>query len=399
MPEDGLIVITNAIPPFDRHNITILSLPPGARYHFRYPKGYISQGAPTNIEGLRGLLVVRDKQTAGMLPVRWFTGIGLEDYGQFLFLDLRFDLIFDLRNLQEDQAWSDCRQRVEAVLPQGTKNIPGADLSPLVFRARASEFDPSPGAHANRSSEASPDDHVRRWLAAVSLLGQLETYKNDNFYTVSRVYREKPGELDLRTYGPLRGARRGYRLDSDRVYFMEVVQATAPLGSPHGPREELVLSSPAGHIQELHTSWLIDGAYDRARFFFYVLPQEQTTVPSVLMLSKRPADGARSARPAPSEEPTPTFHPKPPGPPTLLHADVAWSRNRWLFRRILPALAVIAGLLVFFSADHIAEWWPLRGVPKGNEYLRYAAIFAIGWALNSFSSFVNSLKVTTRGQG
>src|SRR4051794_6208655 len=95
MQKPGFIVITNAIGPYHRHNISILSLPPGGKYHFRYRRKYVSNNFQDDISGCPGLLVIRNKVTGEMLPLRWCTGVRKEDYGEYLFFDFQFNSIFD----------------------------------------------------------------------------------------------------------------------------------------------------------------------------------------------------------------------------------------------------------------------------------------------------------------
>jgi hypothetical protein len=56
---------------------------------------------PENITGLPGLLVLRDRKTGELLPVRWCTGVRKENFGEFIFFDFQFDSIFDVTSLKE----------------------------------------------------------------------------------------------------------------------------------------------------------------------------------------------------------------------------------------------------------------------------------------------------------
>jgi hypothetical protein len=402
---EGFIVITNAIRPFHRHNISILSLPPGASYHFRYPRPYVSEGLSGDIEGCTGLLVLRNKETAEFLPLRWCTGGRIEDYGEFLFFDFRFDLIFDARSLGETDPWKTYLGRIEKLLPSDTKNLPAADLAPLVFPVPLSDLEQFGATASGLSGQEANDDHVRRWLALISLLGQLEAYRDEHFYTVSRVYDEKASRSELCAHTRLSRSRNGYRFVGNRVYFLEVIQATVPFRKGKGPVEELKLTSPAGHIQELRTSWILDGSYDRVRFLFYVVPQEAKRAPSILILSKLPHSPGGAVVPQKGEAETvvvepvpPTTVSGPPVPPTLLDLDIIWGFRRFFWKRLLPVAAFLAGAGVFFGADRMSGLWPFRGVPSAAQNLRYVAIFLLAWAFNSLSSFVSSLKVTTKAQ-
>jgi hypothetical protein len=401
---EGFVVITNAIRPFHVHNISILSLPPGATYHFRYPRPYVGEGLSRNIEGLQGLLLLRNKETAEFLPLRWCTGAAVEDYGEFVFFDFRFDLIFDARSLKEGEAWKGYQARVEKLLPRGVTNLPGTDLAPLVFPVPVSTLKAFGSRDSGVSGEEANDDHVRRWLALISLLGQLEAYRDEHFYTVSRTYHEKESRSELCAYGRLSPSRRGYKFVGNRVYFVEVIQATVPFRKGKGPVEELRLTSPAGHIQELRTSWMIDGPYDRVRFLFYVVPQELQRTPSILILSKLPRAAGETVVSRKGETELAAVEPVglatrggSPVPPTLLDLDIIWGVKRFFWKRLLPWATALLGVVLFFGADRMSKQWPFQGMANAAEDLRYAAIFALAWAFNSLSSFVSSLKVTTKG--
>jgi hypothetical protein len=184
---------------------------------------------------------------------------------------------------------------------------------------------------------------------------------------------------------------------------LEVIQVSVPLDGAKAPVEEFRLRLPAGHMQELRTMWTIDGPYDRARFLFYVVPQESARIPSLLILTKEPSAEKAVERTAKVQEaiaaeavvgPDAIFGP--PVPPTLLDLEIVWGARRYFGKRILPGVSLVVGLFLFFGADWVASLWPFQGVLKANEYLRYAAVFAMATSLNSLSSFVNSFKVTSR---
>jgi hypothetical protein len=294
------------------------------------------------------------------------------------------------------------------MLPAGMKNLPDTDLTPLVFPVSAESLEALRETTSTAPPVTASTDHVRRWLGMVASIGQLEAYRNEHFYTVSRVYEDSSSDSAERHYHKLSDTRNGYKLIGNRVYFVDVIQITVPLKGGKGPIEELKLSFPAGHIQELRTSWIIDGPYDRARFFFYVLPQEASTTPSLIILSKqlpipreKTSTAMSDAELAAEGLPVPVvgLDHGPPVPPTLLDLDIVWGARKQIARRVLPLFAFVTGVVTFFGADRIAAHWPLAGIAKGPDYLRYAAIFALAFAFNSLSSFVGSLKPTTKSDG
>ena len=174
MNKPGFIVITNAVPPYQMHNISILSLPSGGRYHFRYRRPFVSASLPQDIKGCPGLLVVRNRVTGEMLPMRWCTAVHKEDYGEYLFFDFQVELIFDARSLRENEVWSTHRAGIEAVLPNGVKNEPNKDLSPLVFPVPLETLSAFRASATEPSKLTTVTDHVQRWLTIVSLLGKLD---------------------------------------------------------------------------------------------------------------------------------------------------------------------------------------------------------------------------------
>jgi hypothetical protein len=89
---------------------------------------------------------------------------------------------------------------------------------------------------------------------------------------------------------------------------------------------------------------------------------------------------------------------KSPVPPTLLEVDIVWGFKTYFWKRLLPGLTFVGGIALFFAAEQLGGSWPFQRIPNAGEYVRYGAIFAVAWALNSLSSFVSSLKVTTKGQ-
>jgi hypothetical protein len=397
----SFLLITNAIRPYHRHNISILSLPSGGSYHFRYGQTYVSRDLrPDLVEGAKGLLVLRDRASGRFLPLRWCRGIRQQDFGEFVFFDFCFTEIFDISEAQRTDAWQKFTPIIQASLPQGTKNDPGTDIGPLVFplkRGSSLELDKLFDVQA---SDYRNEDHVRRWLRMVAAVGDLDAYRNEHFYTVSRLYANGlTGPVETLPK-KISAGRTGYKLTGRKVYFLELIQVTVPIGPGKGPFEQLKVSFPAGHFEDLRTSWIIDGPYDRATLMFFALPQDVSRLPSLLMLSKLPlSDEDKRIRShgkslAASEGITDEGAVLgDPVPPTLLDADIVWGPRAWWLRRVLPSVALIVGISAFLGADWLAARRPLNQIPV--EYIRYAAIFAMAWALNSFSSFVSNFKITS----
>src|SRR5262245_14987688 len=243
----GFLLITNAIRPYHRHNISILSLPPGGMYHFRYEKKYISASLSHNIAGVPGLLVVRDRKTGRFLPLRWCSAVREDNYGEFVFFDFRFEDIFDLTDQQREHAWDEFGPSIQKALPQGTKNEPEKDLAPLVFPVSAETLKELGHQWTLAPMADRVDSHIGKWVRIVSVLGSAEAYKNEHFYTISRLHSPGRGSKDCIPTS-LKSGRVGYELQSGKLYFLEMIQATVPFGAGTGPFEDLSITAPAGHI-------------------------------------------------------------------------------------------------------------------------------------------------------
>lgn len=378
----GFLLITNAIRPYHSHNISILSLPPKGRYHFRYPKEFVDGELLSSLPGKSGLLAVRNKENAWLLPLRWCEAVKVQDYGDFIFLDFMFEDVFDYGS---ECQWEKQNPKIQTLLPSGIVNPPTKDLKPLLLPVPASRLDRLRVNVPHTGAPAASDLHVRRWLKAVALLGTLEIYKNCHFHTVASVYYKTASKDKACSMEELSDSRTGYKFVGNRLYFLELVQAAPPFDTEPVAVERIGLECPAGHIQSLQTSWDFDGRYDRARLSFYVIPQDIRITPSLAVIRSEPqaTDSATASI-----------------PPTLLDFDIAWGGSRWFWKRILPILVGLLGLVAFFAAERIAGWWwSEHDIPKGVEYTRYAALFLVAWAFNSLSSFVSSLEIKTQGHG
>ena len=164
-----LIVITNSIYPYHLHNVSILSLPFGAMYHFRYEHQYFEFTKPLDgLKGKAGILVLRDRERATFIPLRTFKVLGVDDCNDLVFLDLQF-LHFVAYDGTRSEAESGSTATAEALLSEREKysdiiktqielvnrleNHPGGHLGKLIFPIASVELAKIRTANASVGAE------------------------------------------------------------------------------------------------------------------------------------------------------------------------------------------------------------------------------------------------------
>src|SRR5436853_6647778 len=89
-----ILLISNTFYPYLIHNISILSVPAGITYRFRYEVRHFETKDLNSLVGKLGLFVLldteEDTKEKVYIPLRTFRFFRVENFGDYVFLELEF---------------------------------------------------------------------------------------------------------------------------------------------------------------------------------------------------------------------------------------------------------------------------------------------------------------------
>jgi hypothetical protein len=374
-PNPEIILVTNSVHPYHLHNVSILSLPFGGTYHFRYEHRYfqLDSSEIADLQGKMGLLVLRDFERATFVPLRSFRVLAVDDCGEFVFLDLQF-LHFveyaasrsetDVASMEQVGLMRADRERYSsAVAPQldalKIGNNPNQHLDKLILSARSADLARVPLTQATEGGM-----FTQAWSRVVTALGGMDAYKSVCFYVISTVSSLNTGRAAPRF--ATRG-RAGLVLRTGHNYLIRVYQVIGDRSVPARPGFKMRLQCIEGQVSPLHSEISVDGAYDRLSFFAFVVPQEREKNQSELLLT------CDQSIPDPSDPLLSS-----PIPPTPVQLLIKWPRwDRFVKWVVNPALFVL-GAGLFVMADKVRQCLELGDNGKYLIQLVGLALLAIG---------------------
>jgi hypothetical protein len=370
-----ILLITNSIYPYHLHNVSVLSLPFGTAYRFRYEHRHLELGSLA-IEDLRdkaGVVVLRDYERATFIPLRAFKIMNVDDCGEFLFLDLQF-----LYFVGYSASWPETsvasgspgdffvneREKYSGIVADqlGTLKIQNAanqSLSKLILWVQANKL----GGIALETAMVGPK-FADAWIHVVNVLAGMAVYKGVCFYVISSVLTLNSGKDASRFSTRWRA---GLELRTGRVYMLRIYQVISDRTTPTRPGFKLRLGFIGAHLNPLRSEEPVDGPYDRLSYLVFTLPQESETNESELLLSCDqpifdPSDTARSSQ----------------IPPTPVQLRIRWPRwARFVKWVVHPALFVV-GAGLFVMADKVQQFFAFSDNGKYLVQLIGLALLAIG---------------------
>jgi len=359
------LLITNTLHPYQVHNISVLSLPPGATYRFRYEASHLllDRKQIEELPGKFGLLVLRNFDRGTFMPLRTFRYFRSEYCGDLVFLELEFlsYVKYNQLNPSFEVTEQDSLERQNlagagatwvhaeleryskdisnAIAPHGIDNRPGDRLKKLVMQVNPGELRAIP--LDDRTDEAIS---IGLWARIVSLLGWLPSYGEACFYLIGSVRDVDSGKTAVAFASKW---RRGLQLRAGRGYTLPVYQIMANRRAPAPPGFLMKLNHIEKYVLPLRTCEAVDGAYDRLDFYFYVLPQERRRNQSLLVVQcdQKISNGTTGGEKESIEL-----------PPSLLQVRIDWTRWDFIRRRLLPPPLFVLGILAFIFSNAASAW-------------------------------------------
>jgi len=375
-----ILIITNSVYPYHLHNVSILSLPFGATYHFRYEHGYfqLDSAGIANLKGKTGILVLRDFERATFVPLRTFRVIGVDDSGEFVFLDLQF-LNFVEYSASRSEIDPATVQQAETLLKEREKytqviasqlstlkidNTKNQHLAKLIISAKSNDL-----ANVSISKAQEGGSFTNAWVHLVTILGGMTAYKGICFYLVSTLLTLNSAKSASRFST---GGRAGVVFRTGEVYLIRVYQVIGDRTVPAKPGYKIQLRCIEGHLSPLRSEIFVDGAYDRLSFYAAVLPLERETNQSEMLFSCSqsvvdPGDSSKISS----------------IPVTSIQLEVRWPRRAKFVKWVIKPASFLIGAGLFVMADKIKEALSLGDSGKYLIQLVGLALLAFGgttWA-------------------
>lgn len=437
-----IIISTNTLYPYHRHNITILSLPVGITYRFRYEVRHFAMDDVKSLIGKLGLLVLRDFGEATFIPLRTFRVFRVDHFGEFIFLELEFlDLVkYNLPPVQqqaretsaaflirEQEEFKTERERYSTVivgeLPRVKKivddqqqilaieNKPNEGLEKLIF-----SIDPKNMRSIAIDDRSNEEATLKHWSHLVILLGGIDYYAGACFYRIASI-KEVDSDKSFKLFKGKK--RKGVLLYSDRTYVMQIFQLMASKKAPSPPGFKIEFKNIQQHILPIRDSETVDGEYDKLEFIFYVLPQATPRVNSYLVITntqqltnpKEPTppgfiEALAQLLTSQSQTSPPSLAQRvenlltPPKekrtldiPPSLLQVKIEWTFWQFLNKRILPYLAVVIATILYLASKEISAWFSgIVGREIKPELVQFVALFLGALAAGSLTTYAGAFK-------
>jgi hypothetical protein len=249
--------VIQAVAPYHSDLNQILALPSSFRYHNRYNELWVDPILRDNIyqlNGMRLLLIMRDKERNVLVPVRWATIEIAQPIGAIFYFEYRLgDLIEYSRD--ESARNADIAQYT-TVLHSHHDELPGlagADLTRCVFLS-----------NAGRSFSTASADDLSMWGNVVAAVGSAAIYEKVDFLKI----------VNLSTNDGRRQAQLvegGFAVTSNTVYALRVFQIMPNFGDGKVIPHDIMLNTYKDHVASLRARQRAVGKYDMLTFDIKVL--------------------------------------------------------------------------------------------------------------------------------
>ncbi|MDD2804000.1 MAG: hypothetical protein PHV33_00465 [Elusimicrobiales bacterium] len=247
-----IVLITNAISPYGYDIQQVLGLPNGGNYRFRYrPKWVHSEISTTYSNPTSGLIVLRDKSTGTLTPIRHIEIFDTGRIGEAIVLH------FSIKDYIHP---SDAEAIIKSITSwQATNNVenkPGNDLKYLVFKLPE---DISP-------TKVDPDT---AWTTVLKSLGKIQLYDKFGFIRITSL--ESDGKQAKST--SVGGHQHAFVLAPGKTYTLkaaeympsQITDSDEAIQDPF----DVTLHAPSDFSLIRGTQRVV-GKYDELRFVFTV---------------------------------------------------------------------------------------------------------------------------------
>lgn len=259
------------------HDITsLLYLPTGLRFRFRYrkkyvPKDFLNGKKQRALQKQPGLIILRNVKTNEFIPIRRVVIDKVENLGDFLLFRFEVGSLVlydkeklpkseDQKNQYQDVMMSFIPKKYRSMFLSGSRDIK------LVFRVSNEinhqiEFD----------IEEDPQASVVMWSNIVENLGRLKAYSKTCFLKITDVINSEDNSKVQP--GKIGENQRGYQLKAGKTYFVEILQYF-----PYGIDESekltpfvVKLVTDKDVLAPIKETNPIVGKYDKLRLIFHCM--------------------------------------------------------------------------------------------------------------------------------
>lgn len=317
------ILITNSKPPYCFDVSHVLALPEHFSHRFRYESRWLGDTEFKNASGCKGMIVLRDFETGGFLPIRLMTIQSVRTVGDIYYIEFRLGSYCDVGE----------RKRTEQLITdrlaeKGVKNEGGEELAVLVIKVDATCL---------AEEEADKEVDHARWGPLVKALGNLACYREYSFFKILPL--EDVSKKQARTAQSEKGEY-VWKLQPGTVYFLHVIQHMPSEKERNGAIRnsfDVELRTESEDVQVLRRVQRVVGKYDLLRFIFKT-PSTYLNKSSFLELqASQEGRGSEYALPA-------FFLPIEVGPTRLIRLLLG-----------LRVLVTVLGLVGAFLAEEVAD--------------------------------------------
>lgn len=251
-----IILITNTIVPYCYDVAHVLGLPINLSHRFRYRDRWIKKiSSVMDVKGQRALVVLRNSDTAELIPLRFVVIEDVLTVGDVNYIELRLQEYFPI-SLRVVTS-----QKINEVLTrEGFENKSKQPLECLVFEVYEGIFG---------DVYAKLDAHkLEGWSEILGIIGEFECYKEFGFLNIIQI-RTSDGSKALIEKDET--GKFSYVLKPGTLYFLEVIQYVPweigkkeSIESPY----DVELKSESDEITLLRKIQRVVGKYDLLRFIF-----------------------------------------------------------------------------------------------------------------------------------
>lgn len=181
-----IIIIPNAIVPYGYELVQIMAYPTGFVYRFRFDEEWVQENVKNNLSvlvGMKGYIVLRDKDVSKFFPIRYFTIKEAQKIGKIYYFSYELNEIIDFdskQHLRNNQLEEFNKNFIEFHKTEFINNEPGKHMKPLVL---LSNFGPEIKNQNHPSLDALHQEN-ERWINVISTVKNIKLYEDVEFIKI-----------------------------------------------------------------------------------------------------------------------------------------------------------------------------------------------------------------------
>jgi hypothetical protein len=297
-PEGLIYFVISNIAPYAYEINNFLGPPDDLAYRFRFHKMWISLENPSDARGQKGLIVMRDTQTARFYPLRQILIRKVVRVGEIFYFEYTLGATteFSSEASQRQKQLDQFNKLIKPALEW--PNIPGKNMHKSVFWAGNLAYNIRDDTFTGPDKERS----LNAWGTLVSTLGELAIFKDFDFWRLLQVEDGAGKAAPLVVFS---GDRARYVLAAGRTYHITMFQRTSfddPTRSAHHYSRNLVLNTQLGGLVGIQSVQTVVGKYDWLEFICRTEAQPAFAETSLLLTEQFSEMDAMAKAPIPTLE-------------------------------------------------------------------------------------------------